>query len=189
MAPPPMPNTPARNPDSAPTAISSKASSMSSLGSRPAIMSLSIPRPEPAAAHLHGRPRDLAASGIREYPLSFAGTLAEYGRIDGPDVGHGDLCPGGRRRQPVGGGAVAAEFIDVGEPADLGAGAAFRDPAPVAHDAPARAHRRGPASVRARQSDPQRGQGDRGGAVARPPPAVGTNPGRFAKPDGPACDS
>src|SRR5258705_11352726 len=147
-----MPNTPARNPDSAPTAIRNRASSLSHLESRPAIMSLSIPRPEPAAVHLHGRPADLAASGIREYPLSFAGTLAESGRIDGPDVGHGDLCPGSRRWQPVGGSAVAAEFIDVGEPADFGAGAAFRDPPPVAHHAPARAHRRGPASVRARQN-------------------------------------
>src|SRR6476469_2638236 len=136
-----MPNTPARNTDSAPTAVSSKASSMSSLESRPAIMSSSILRPEPAAVHLHSRPRGLAASGIRGYPLSFAGTLAESGRIDGPDVGHDNFCPGSRRRQPVGGSAVAAEFIDVGEPADLGAGGAFLDPPPVAHHAPTRAHR------------------------------------------------
>src|SRR3954467_5616025 len=120
MAPPPMPNTPARNPDSAPTAISSRASSMSSLESRPAIISLSIPCPEPAATHRHGRERHLAASEIREYLLSFVGTLAESGRIDGSDVSHGDLLPGCRRRQPVGGGAVAAAFTDVGEPADLG---------------------------------------------------------------------
>src|SRR6266404_4464897 len=155
MAPPPMPNTPARNPDSAPTATSSRASSMSSLGSRPAIMSLSIPRSGPATAHLHGRPRGLAASEMRKYPLSFAGTLAKFGRTNGPGFGHGDLCPGGRRRQPVGGGASAAELVDVGEPADLGTGAAFRDPPPVAHHTPAGAHRRGPDSVRAGQSDRQ----------------------------------
>jgi DNA-binding transcriptional LysR family regulator len=59
-----MPNTPARNPDSAPTAIRSKASSMSSLGSRGAIMSLNVFE-HPAfrtgnPARLHGPPARLS---------------------------------------------------------------------------------------------------------------------------------
>src|SRR5260370_37671594 len=85
-------------------------------------------------------------------------------------------------------GQVAAEFADVGQPPDLGAGRAFRHVIAAADDAPPRADVRWTHPLRARQIDPGRAQGGRNDAVARPSRAVGTDPHQRANPDRPVVD-
>src|SRR5262249_14160460 len=115
------------NPDSAPTATRSNASSMSSERFSP-VTTLQPPM-------LSGQNRLFLSAGVSALLASLSSEM--WKDQIGPARGAHDLCSGDRRRQPVRCRQIVAELADLRQPPSLRAGTALWHTASQAHHPPA----------------------------------------------------